>query len=98
MERKVVKKRGGGRPNRGGGRHNKRGRGNPRPSGPCTAARKGGAELYDEDDMFAFDEIEEKETRPHAQHRQAHLTGMPTQHGRGNGSARPRMRYVYNTC
>lgn len=93
MDRKVVKRRGGGRPNRGGGRHNRRGRGNsnPRPPGPSVSARKGGAGLYDDDDMYTFDDYETDEPDLFTS-RHANPSAPKTQYSRGQSG---RARYVY---
>lgn len=89
MERRAVKRRGAGRPNRGGGRHNRRGRGtqNPRPAGPSVSARKGGAALYDDDDMYDFDNrVDDSELL--YQNKQQNNTNKQEQfHGNTRGTA-----------
>ena len=94
MDKKNVKRRGGGRPNRGGGRQNRRGRGqvNTRPPGPSVSGRKVGSSMYDDDDMYdpteSFDDddfVPRPSTAPPPQ--QYQVRGVPSQHGRGRGSS-----------
>ncbi|WAR00710.1 DHX57-like protein [Mya arenaria] len=88
MDKKAVKRRGGGRPNRGGGRQNRRGRGsvNTRPPGPSVSGRKGGSGLYDDDDMYDEDDDQDaefSERPPPVATQNFPVTGVPSQYGRG---------------